>query len=94
MFQENEVISCILMVGVVLFVLVNYRAVIRIPHSGLLLSALLFILLFNIFTICEGIWTEAFYFYNLLEHVCYVVSMFFLALWCRAMYRRGGSGDD
>ena len=41
MLQENEVISCILTVGVVLFVLVNYRSVVRIPRSNLLLSALL-----------------------------------------------------
>jgi len=94
MFQENEVISCILMVGVVLFVLVNFRTVVRIPGSGLLLSGLLCMLLFNIFTICEGIFQEAFYFFNVLEHLSYITSMFFLAIWCRKLYRRGGSGDD
>lgn len=90
MFQENEVISCILTVGVVLFVLVNYRTVVRIPHSHLLLSALLFFLLSNVFTICEGMWMERFY--NALEHLTYMVSLIIMAVWCRAIYRRGGSG--
>ena len=90
MFQENEVISCILTVGVVLFVLVNYRAVVRIPHGSLLLSALLFFLLSNVFTISEGLWQEAWF--NALEHISYAICLILLAIWCRVVYRRGGSG--
>lgn len=90
MFQENEVISCILTVGVVLFVLVNYRTVARIPRSSFLLVALLFFLLSNVFTICEGLWLEPYF--NALEHLCYVTSLVFLAGWCKAIYRRGGTG--
>lgn len=92
MFQENEVISCILTVGVVLFVLVNYRAVVRIPRSSLLLSALLFFLLSNLFTICEGMWEEALF--NALEHSCYAICLILLSIWCSATYRRGGGGHE
>jgi len=91
MFQENEFISCILMVGVVLFVLVNYRAVVRIPRRNVLLSALLFFLLSDIFTIAEGFWLEAVF--NALEHICYAASLLFLAVWCRLIYYHKDSGD-
>jgi hypothetical protein len=92
--EEKEIISCLLMVGVVLFVLVNYQSVARIPRSGMLLSALLCMLLFNLFTVCEILWPEAFYLLNLLEHICYVTYLIILALWCRAVFCRGGSSDD
>lgn len=91
MLQENEVISCILTVGVVLFVLVNYRSVVRIPRSNLLLSALLFFLLSNVFTILEGLWLEAIF--NAIEHLCYTISLILLAIWCAALYRRKGADD-
>ena len=87
MFQENEVISCVLTVGVVFFVLVNYHAAARIPRSGLMLSALLFFLLSNIFTICKGVWHQAFL--DAFEHISYVISLVFLAIWCRWIYRHG-----
>lgn len=92
-FQENEIISCILAVGVVLFVLVNYRLVIRIPRSSLLLSALMFFLLSIVFSICEGLWEDAFNVYNALEHLCYMINLLFLAVWCGIVYRRGGPGN-
>ena len=91
MLQENEVISCILTVGVVLFVLVNYRSVVRIPRSNLLLSALLFFLLSNFFTVCEGLWLEAFF--NLLEHLSYMMALVLLAVWCRTIYHHKESRD-
>lgn len=91
MFQENEVISCILTVGVVLFVLVNYHAVVRIPRSNFLLLSLLFFLLSNLFTILEGFWLEDFF--NALEHICYAVYLLLLAIWCKLIYRRGGSDN-
>ncbi len=91
MLQENEVISCILTVGVVLFVLVNYRSVVRIPRSNLLLSSLLFFLLSNVFTVCEGLWLERVF--NALEHLCYTVALLLLAIWSRLLYRQRESSD-
>ena len=91
MLQENEVISCILTVGVVLFVLVNYRSVVRIPRSNLLLSALLFFLLSNFFTVCEGLWLEACF--NLVEHRSNIMALVFLAGWWRTIYHHKESRD-
>jgi hypothetical protein len=91
MLQENEVISCILTVGVVLFVLVNYRAVTRLPCSAVLLWSLLFFLLSNVFTVCEDLWLEQLF--NVLEHLCYTITLILLALWCGLAYRQKDSGD-
>lgn len=93
-FQEKEIISCILTMGVVLFVLVNYSTVARIPRSNLLLLALVFLMLFHIFTIGEGIWAGAFYVLNLLEHICYVMYLVVLAAWCGMIYRSGDDSHD
>lgn len=91
MFQENEVISCILTVGVVLFVLVNYHAVAQIPHHNFLLWALLFFLLSNMFTVLEGFWLGDFF--NALEHLCYAANLLLLAVWCRLVYLPRHSDD-
>jgi len=89
--QENEIISCILTVGVSLFVLVNHRAISQIPRSNLLLQCLVFLLLSNFFTVLEGVMlTEMF---NFLEHLSYAASLVCLALWVRAVYQRGDGRD-
>lgn len=85
--QENEIISCILTVGVSLFVLVNRRAVSQIPGSRLLLLGLVFLLLSNFFTMLEGVMLERTF--NLLEHLGNAASLVCLARWMRQVCRRG-----
>lgn len=89
--QENEIISCILTVGVSLFVLVNHRAVSQIPRSNILLLGLVFLLLSNFFTVLEGVMLEKLF--NFLEHLGYTASLVCLALWTRAVYQRGDGRD-
>ncbi len=90
-FQENEIISCILTVGVSLFVLLNHRAVAQIPCHRWLLRGLLCFLLSNFFTVLEGAMLTKLF--NGLEHLTYTGCLVSLAIWARGVYGRGERTD-
>ena len=79
MFQENEVLTLVLAIGVLLFVLV-YKRGLRFPQRPvLLLSAFIIACGGWFFTVVEGYCTTGFC--NLAEHICYVVSSIVLVIW-------------
>jgi len=81
MIYTNEVVMLILGLGVFWFVMLNKHKIRRILAWQLLLSAFYFLMAGWFFTVLEGFILLPFF--NLLEHISYLVSAVILAMWCR-----------
>lgn len=93
MVQENEIIVLILIVGVMVFVLVNHQRLKRLPAWRLLVVAFCLLLARSILTVLEGfLWEPVL---NSLEHACYTASVVLVAVWCwKALGREEGIGGQ
>ena len=80
MIQENELVTLIIGIGILIFLLVNFRGMRNIP--GIKILAAGFCMLFSgwIFTILEGFFFKNVL--NLMEHICYAVSSILVVVWC------------
>jgi uncharacterized membrane protein len=88
MIQENEVIMLLLGVGVLVFMLANWKRLRRLPASRAMSHAFHLLVLASILTVLEGFfWPGPL---NFLEHACYAGSALLLAAWCWRVFARAG----
>jgi uncharacterized membrane protein len=80
MIQENEIITLLLGIGVMIFILANKQKMKRIPAAKILIAGFYVLLSGWVLTILEGLfWRELL---NVLEHICYTASSILMAIWC------------
>lgn len=91
MLAENEVVSLLLSLGILLFIWANLWRIREIGGYRYLLSSFLAYVIALIFTLLEGIvWEPGF---NFLEHLGYMVSAALLAIWiARPAWLKRGEG--
>ena len=95
MIYENEVIMFMLGLGVLIFVVLNYFHLKRIPSFGVLLVGFCILVVAWWLTVLEGFFREASFWYssvNFLEHLCYAVSGIVVAIWCWSAFGRVKEG--
>ncbi len=93
MIQENEVVMLLMAIGVLIFILVNRRLIMRIEAARVLVAAFCVLLAAYVLTVLEGFFREDLEArLNLLEHLCYAVSSFLIALWCTKVFKPKESG--
>ncbi len=89
MLQSHEIISLLLLVGVLLFALYQRNGLNELPARWLLLMSFVALLFGRVFTIAEGFFLGELF--NALEHVCYAASSLLLLWWCARVL--GGRGS-
>jgi len=85
MIHENEIIMLVLGAGVLVFVLLNYAHLKRIPWFGVLLGAYSLIVVGWAMTVLEGLFTEGLFWnssVNFLEHAFYAAGGIVVCVWC------------
>lgn len=91
-FQENEIISFLLCIGVFGFVLSNRTRITQLPSAPLFLAAFYLFFASEILTVVEGFWATGAplnTFFNTLEHIGYAASSVLIAVWAwRAFHPR------
>jgi hypothetical protein len=80
MLQENEVVMLILGIGVLLFIILNKVHIKKINSWKILFGGYCFLLSGWLFTVLEGFFLEQYL--NLLEHICYFISLVMVVFWC------------
>ncbi|NLS96540.1 MAG: hypothetical protein GXX96_30755 [Planctomycetaceae bacterium] len=79
MVQQNEFLTLLVALGVLVFVVSNRQGLRDLPRSSLCLAAFLVLVAGLAFTVLEGlVWQDVF---NMLEHFCYGASSVLLAVW-------------
>lgn len=86
MIDHSEVITFLIGIGVLIFILVNYSQLIRLPSAKILIASFCVLLAGWIFTILEGFFWKNIL--NLAEHLSYAISSVLLAVWCRMVFRK------
>jgi hypothetical protein len=80
MVQENEIVMLVLGLGVLVFIMQSQRRLRMIPHRRTLLLSYVTLLIAWTSTVLEGfVFPHAL---NIVEHSCYMISMFIMLLWC------------
>ena len=90
MIQDNEVVMLLMAIGVLIFILVNRRLIMRIEAARVLVAALCVLLAGYVFTVLEGFFLGDLL--NFLEHLCYAASSVLIALWCMKVFKPKESG--
>ena len=96
MIYENEIIMLVLGLGVLVFVLLNYFHLKRIPLFGVLLAGFCLLVVGWALTVLEeffvkdSFWNSSL---NFLEHLCYAVSGIVIAIWCWSAFGRAKEGE-
>lgn len=90
MIQDNEVIMLLMAIGVLIFILVNRRLIMRIRAARVLVAAFCVLLAGYVLTVLEGFFQEDLL--NFLEHLCYAASSVLIALWCIRVFKPKESG--
>ena len=90
MIQENEVVMLLMAIGVLIFILVNRRLIMRIRAARMLVAAFCVLLTAYVFTVLEGFFLRDLL--NFLEHLCYTASSVLIALWCMKVFKPKESG--
>ncbi len=86
MIQDNEVVMLLMAIGVLIFILVNRRLIMRIEAARVLVAAFCVLLAAYVLTILEGFFQEDLL--NFLEHLCYAASSVLIAMWCMKVFKR------
>ncbi len=93
MIQDNEVVMLLMAIGVLIFILVNRRLIMRIQAARVLVAAFCVLLAAYVLTVLEGFFQEDLEaLLNFLEHLCYAASSVLIALWCMKVFKRKESG--
>ena len=94
MIQENEVVMLLLAIGVLIFILVNRRLIMRIRAARVLVAAFCVLLAAYVLTVLEDLkpLQPMGNLLNFLEHLCYAVSSVLIALWCIRVFKPKESG--
>ncbi len=91
MVQENEIVTLVLAVGVLIFALANLRRIGSTAQPKVLLVAFAFACGGWVFTVVEGLaWPDLL---NLIEHILYAISSITLAYWCWLVFPQRGSTE-
>jgi hypothetical protein len=90
MYQENELISLMLFIGVAIFIFIHRGALKAVASWPLLLFVFVCSLTTAILTVVEGaIWSE---FLNFVEHAFYLIGSIGLLAWCISV--SGSSSEE
>lgn len=84
MIQENELVSLLLGIGILVFFLASHQRLIRLPMWQVLMAAYSFLLAGLVLTVAEGFFLDQLL--NSLEHLCYGLSAIATAFWCRQVF--------
>ncbi|MBN1493001.1 MAG: hypothetical protein JW938_02530 [Candidatus Omnitrophica bacterium] len=84
MINEGEVILLILATGVLIWALINRKKIATIPHSAYLKSGFYILYVAFACTVFEALFWDTTL--NIIEHICYALSMFFVLLWTCKMF--------
>lgn len=87
MIQENEVVTVVLSVGVLIFVFQNRSRLATLPSHRLAIGAFAALFAGQVLTVLEGFWYEDLL--NLAEHICYSLSSLLVAAWCWRALSKG-----
>ena len=89
MIQENEVVMLLLAIGVLIFILVNRRLIMRIQAARLLVAAFYVLLAAYVLTVPEDPAPQEYLrdLLNLLEHSCYAANSVLIAMWCIKVFK-------
>ena len=79
MIQENELVTFMICIGVLLFFIVNYQKLKKLSGYSLFLTSFILYTCAWCFTVIEGIIFEEVF--NLIEHICYISSSSFMVVW-------------
>ena len=86
MISENEVVTLLLGIGVLVFIGINRMEFRRLPESKTLIAAVGMFMASWMFTVLEGFSWEGFL--NFLEHVSYAGGSILVAIWCWKLFGR------
>lgn len=79
--ELNEFVVAMLALGTLLFIALNWRRLVIIPHMRLMIASFMAIALGFFMSAAENFgWTG---FLNIVEHLGYMAAMIFFALWVR-----------
>ncbi|MDD5122482.1 MAG: hypothetical protein PHX97_03755 [Dehalococcoidales bacterium] len=87
MIEINEVIMLLLGIGLILGIRLNINYLKKVPRIKILTSAFYVLFASFVFTIVEGFFLRDLF--NLLEHLCYLLSPLLLLLWCYLVMVKG-----
>jgi len=79
MFQENELITSIVVLGIFVFLFVNRRRIERNPSDTLLYVSFLFYAAASVITVTETFFLPEFS--NCIEHLCILLHTVFFTAW-------------
>ncbi len=85
MIQENEVVMLLMAIGVLIFILVNRRLIMRIVAARVLVVAFCVLAAGYVLTVLEAFFLEKLL--NFLEHLCYAGSSVLIAMWCMRVFK-------
>lgn len=86
MIEQNELLTLLVAIGVLIFVASNRRGLETLPDAKICLLAFMILVIGLASTVLEGLfWPTTF---NLLEHACYGLSSVFLAGWVWLVFMR------
>lgn len=94
MLEENELIMLILGLAILIRLLTTYERLRKIPHNTSLLLSFVAFFAATVATICEGYLLPEFF--NLMEHLLYLISAVLLTFWLRSFFKHfeGGAGSE
>jgi len=78
--EIDKIIVLILGIGISFFIYISHRYLKQVPYIRILYTSFAVLLAAFVFTILEGFYLETFF--NLLEHLCYLLSTTILFIWC------------
>lgn len=92
-FHENEILLWLFGAIVLVFLLLNYRDLRRLPAINILFASYCVVLLAWTATNIEHVfWPQVF---NVIEHAAYLISSLFLLVWCwKAADKQDQCPDD
>jgi hypothetical protein len=92
--QENELLALLIVVGVVVFALLNRVRLQSLPAYRFLWGGFSLLALGGVLTVLEGLPADPKIgaFLNVAEHVCYLLSSVLAAAWCVVVFAAGRSG--
>lgn len=86
MIQENEFITFMICLGVLIFFTVNYQKLRKISGSRMLFISFTLYTCGWFFTVIEGIIFEEIF--NFIEHICYISSSGVMVVWIVILFWR------
>ena len=86
MIQENEFITFVICVGVLIFFIVNYQKLKKLIGYKLFLTSFILYTCAWCFTVIEGFILEVVF--NFIEHLCYISSSVAMVSWILIAFRK------